>query len=256
MDFGGAGDPEGEASGVLAGQLVGGAQRAVAGEADPPARVVGEVDADRADVAEVEHRPLVVAAGAQQPGAAEGERREGRLEQDPRLLLPLVDVEALHHPVPAPHLLLVAGADPAGGVDVEVAADLVAAEPGAEQQLRRPEGAAGDDHRSPGAHRVGAATDARWRAAVQATPTARPSSTRTRSRFDAGAQPRPGGDGARQVADVHRRAWRRSGSRRGRSCTGRSCRRCARSARRWRRSPPPPPSPAGRCGPSAPGRAG
>ena len=100
------------------------------------------------------------------------------------LRLPLVDVVALHDAVPAAHLLLVAGADPAGGVDVEVAADLAAAEPRAQQQLGRAEGAAGDDHRAPGAHRVGGA-----RRAVRPSPrpadalrrpTARPSSTSSR----------------------------------------------------------------------------
>ncbi len=40
-------------------------------------------------------------------------------------------------------------------MDVEVAADLAAAEPGAQQQLGGAEGAAGDDHRAAGAHRVG-----------------------------------------------------------------------------------------------------
>ena len=84
MDFGGAGDAEGEALGVLVGQLVGGAQRAVARRGRPGrSEWSAELDPDRADVAEVEHRLLVVAAGALQPGAAEGERGEGRLEQDP-----------------------------------------------------------------------------------------------------------------------------------------------------------------------------
>ena len=140
------------------------------------------MDADRADVAEVEHRLLVLAPGAEQPGAAEGQRREGRLEQDP-LRLPLVDVVALHHALPAAHLLLVAGADPAGRVDVEVAPDLAAAEAGAQQQLRRAQGAAGDDRRAAGADRVGAALAVparRRRRSSSATPTARPSSTRTR----------------------------------------------------------------------------
>ena len=73
-------------------------------------------------MAEVEHRPLVLAAGSGQPGAAEGKRGEGRLEQDP-LLLPLVHVAALHDALPAAHVLLEAGADPAGGMDVQVAAD-------------------------------------------------------------------------------------------------------------------------------------
>src|SRR6476646_8703391 len=91
--------------------------------------------------------------GSLQPSAAEGQRREGRLEQQP-LRLPLIDVVALHDAVPAPHLLLVAGADPAGGVDVEVAADLATAEPGAQQQLRRPQGAPSHDHRPPRPHHI------------------------------------------------------------------------------------------------------
>src|SRR5207249_227053 len=79
--------------------------------AHPSLRAIGEVDADRADVAEAEHRLLVLTPGAQQPGAAERQRREGRLEQD-ALRLPLIDVVTLHHALPAPHLLRVAGADP------------------------------------------------------------------------------------------------------------------------------------------------
>ena len=43
------------------------------------------------------------------------------------LRLPLVDVVALHHALPAAHLLRVARADPGGGVDVEVAPELGAA---------------------------------------------------------------------------------------------------------------------------------
>ena len=68
VDFGGAGDAEGEPVGVVVGQLVAGPQRAVAAEPDPAGGAVGEVDADRADVAEVEHRPLV----------ARGRRRAAR----------------------------------------------------------------------------------------------------------------------------------------------------------------------------------
>ncbi len=156
MDLGGAGDPEGDPVGVVAGQRVAGVDRALGAEPDPAGGAVVEVDADRAHLAEAEHRFLVLAAGPQQPGAAEGQRREGRLQQHPALL-PLVDVVALHHSVPAAHVLLVAGADPAGGVDVEVAANLAAAEPGPQQQLRRAEGASGDDRRHPGANGVLAA---------------------------------------------------------------------------------------------------
>ena len=70
-----------------AGVLVGRAGRwpaAMPSPASPtrPARAVGEMDPDRADVGEPEHRLLVLAAGAEQPGAAERKRREGRLEQD------------------------------------------------------------------------------------------------------------------------------------------------------------------------------
>src|SRR6476469_5557056 len=106
-------------------------------------------------MAEFAHRALVIAARTGQPGAAEGQWGEGGLEQE-ALRLPLVDVVALHHAVPAPHLLLVAGADPAGGVDVEVAAHLAAAEAGAQQQLGRAQRAAGDDRRPAGADGVGA----------------------------------------------------------------------------------------------------
>ncbi len=153
--------PKARRSASALGELVAGAQGAIAGEADAAAGGVGEVDADRADVAEFEHRALVVAAGAGEPGAAEGEGGEGGLEQE-ALGLPLVDVIALHHAVPAADLLLVAGADPAGGVDVEVAADLAAAEARAQQQLGRAQGSTGDDRRSPGADGEGAApTDRR-----------------------------------------------------------------------------------------------
>ena len=38
VDLGGAGDAEGEAGGIVAGELVGGAQRAAGAEADPAAR--------------------------------------------------------------------------------------------------------------------------------------------------------------------------------------------------------------------------
>ena len=67
-------------------------------------------------------------------------------------------------------------------MDVEVAADLAAAEPGAQQQLRRAERAAGDDHRLPGAHRVSGGRPPLPAAGATAhsTPTARPSSTITR----------------------------------------------------------------------------
>ncbi len=173
--------PKAEAPGVVVGQPVGRPQRAVAGQADAPAGAVGEVDADRAEVTEVEHRPLVLATGAEQPGAAEGERGEGRLEQD-LLCCPLIDVVALHHALPAAHLLLIASADPAGRVDVEVAADLGAAEAGAQQQLRRPQGAAGDDRRAAGADGVGTALAVAFdrRTVEQRTPTARPPSTNTR----------------------------------------------------------------------------
>ncbi len=77
------------------------------------------------------------------------------------------------------------------------------AEAGAQQQLRGAEGAAGGDHRAPGADREGALASRSAPRAVQATPTARPSSTRTRCASTPGAHPRAGGDGARQVADVH-----------------------------------------------------
>src|SRR3954447_18594552 len=87
----------------------------------------------------------MLAPGAQQPGAAEGKRREGGLEEDP-LGLPLVDVVALHDALPAAHLLLVAGTDPRRGVDVKMAAQSRMADARAKEQLRRAEGPAGSDH--------------------------------------------------------------------------------------------------------------
>ena len=54
-----------------------------------------------------------------------------------------------------------------------------------------------------GADGEGAAPAAAPAEVEQLTPAARPSSTRTRLDLDAGADPRPGGDRARQVADVH-----------------------------------------------------
>src|SRR6185437_10861355 len=103
-DLGGAGDAEGDAGGVLAGEVVGHADPAGA-EADAAFGAVGELDADRGDVAKVEEGALVLGAGAGQPGAAERRWREGGLEQD-AARLPLVDVVALHDAVPAAHLLL------------------------------------------------------------------------------------------------------------------------------------------------------
>ena len=172
-------------------------------ERDAAGGAVGELDADRAHVGVVEHRPLVLGAGADQPGAAEGERREGGLEQDP-LRLPLVEVVALHHALPAAHLLRVAGADPAGGVDVEVGADRAVAEAGAHaaapacrrrRRRARPRAARahGEGGRRAAVLAAGAALDADRAAALDQDP----------AHLDPGPQPRPGGDRPRQVADVH-----------------------------------------------------
>ena len=92
-------------------------------------------------------------------------------------------------------------------MDVEVAADLAAAEAGAQQQLRRAEGAAGDDRRPPGAHRVAAARDAvappSGRRPTHSTPTARPSSTSIRRASTPARSRAPAAHRPRQVADVH-----------------------------------------------------
>ena len=154
VDFGGAGDAEGEPVGVARRSACSWRAASPRRRARPGPRSRRRGGRRSSRRGRSRASPLVDSPGAEQPGAAEGERGEGRLEQDP-CVLPLVDVVALHHPVPAAHLLLVAGADPAGGVDVEVAADLLAAEPGALQQLRRAEGAAGGDHGAAGAHREG-----------------------------------------------------------------------------------------------------
>jgi hypothetical protein len=102
------------------------------------------VDAVRAQPVVGEQALGVLAAGARKPLAAERERGERRLHQQAHLV-PLVDVVALHDAVPATDLLLEEPADPGGGVDVQVAADLAAhvADPVAEQQLGRPDRAAG-----------------------------------------------------------------------------------------------------------------
>ena len=74
VDLGGAGDPEGEAVGVPRGSACRRRGSALGAEPDPALGAVGEVDADRADVAEVEHRPLVARAGpgSQAPPKASG----------------------------------------------------------------------------------------------------------------------------------------------------------------------------------------
>ena len=87
-------------------------------------------------------------------------------------------------------------------MDAEVAADLAAAEAGAQQQLRRAEGAAGGDHRPPGAHGVGAVAAARVAGRAGDADRA-PVLDQDPLRLDPAAQARPGGDRARQVADVH-----------------------------------------------------
>ena len=100
-----------------------------------------QVNADRGDPVEPLHALHECGTHAGQPLRAEGERGEGRLEQDP-LGLPLVHVVALHHALPAPHVLLVPGADPGGGVDVEVAPQRRVADSRAQQQLGCAEGSA------------------------------------------------------------------------------------------------------------------
>src|SRR4249919_2773708 len=103
------------------------------------------MDADRGDVAEVGDPVREGGAHAWQPLRPEGERGEGGLEQD-ALRLPLIDVVALHDAVPPADLLLVAGADPGGGVDVEVTAEGGMANARAQKQLGRAERASGADH--------------------------------------------------------------------------------------------------------------
>ena len=62
------------------------------------------MDPDRGDVVEVRHPVGERRADAGQPLCPEGERGEGRLEQD-SLGRPLIDVVALHHALPAADLL-------------------------------------------------------------------------------------------------------------------------------------------------------
>ena len=80
-----------------------------------------------------------------------------------------------------------------------------AAEPGAQQQLRRAQGAAGDDRRAAGAHRVrrGGGRCLGRQPGDAAHADRAPVLDQDAARLDPGAHPGPGGDGARQVADVH-----------------------------------------------------
>ncbi len=89
-------------------------------------------------------------------------------------------------------------------MDVEVAAGLTAAEPGAQQQLRRSQSAAGDDRGAPRAHRVGTPLAVTGAAAGGAAHANRAAVFDQDSvRLHAGADSRPRGHRARQVADVH-----------------------------------------------------
>src|SRR5437870_13241667 len=88
----------------------------------------------------------------------ERERREGRLHEQ-ATPGPLADVPALHDPVPTVDLLIEERADPAGRLDAQVTADGTRAEALPQQELGRPDRAAGEHHGS-GAHAVIAAAHA------------------------------------------------------------------------------------------------
>src|SRR5918997_576976 len=79
----------------------------------------------RGDAVVGEDPLLMRLARARQPLGPEREWGEGGLQQDPAGL-PLVDCVALHHSVPAAHLVLEAGTHPAGRMDPQVAAELTA----------------------------------------------------------------------------------------------------------------------------------
>src|SRR3954452_8020274 len=166
---------------------------------------------DRGDVAEVGDPVRERRSDARQPLGAEGERGEGRLEQD-ALRLPLIHVVALHHAVPAAHLLLVARADPGGGVDVEMPPEGGMVDPGAEQQLGSAEGTAGADHRLgpylpvPAGRYPPVALGFLCRRCRHSRPAGEARGATLLGEdplhLDSGADPRAGGDGAGEIGDV------------------------------------------------------
>jgi hypothetical protein len=166
------------------------------------------VDAGRGQVAERQQPLLVLGAGAGQPLPTEGQGRERRLEEDP-LRLPLVDGVALHDPLPAAHRLVEPGADPAGGVDAQVATELATgrAKARSHEQLRGPEGAAAHDHAAPGAepNRPAGARPRRVGPVGEALDPGRAMARKDDSPdVDPGPDAGTGPDRARQVGDVHR----------------------------------------------------
>ena len=165
------------------------------------------MNAGRSDVPVGGEPLLVLGPDARHPVTAEGERGEGRLEQD-ALALPLVDGIALHHALPAADLLVEAGADPAGRMDAEVAPELAAARAhsGAHEELRRAERAAGDDHGPPGANgeRLRRALSGPGDAADALDADRAVSLEEDAARLDSGPHAGPRRDRPRQVGDVHR----------------------------------------------------
>src|SRR5437764_13001447 len=93
---------------------------------------------------------------AGKPLGAEGERSEGRLEQETPVL-PLADRVALHYAVPAADLLVEPRTDPAGRVDPEVPSKLIVcrAVSGSQQELGGAECATGQADAEAGHHRAG-----------------------------------------------------------------------------------------------------
>src|SRR5439155_6604695 len=107
-------DAEANDGGVLGGEAVRQPRAATTVEAHPSFRGVGEMNADDRELAVVCDALRELRPGPREPVGAEGERAEGRLEEQ-AAVEPLVHAPALHHAVPPPDLATrEAGADPAG----------------------------------------------------------------------------------------------------------------------------------------------
>ena len=145
----------------------------------------------------------MLAPRAEQPGAAEGQRREGRLEQDPLASPTRRRSSSASRPpsrAPPPR----SGRRPSRrggcggcGRPGRRRGPSAAAAPGV------PKAPPATIVAAAGADRVGRRLPLRRRPTAQRTPAARPSSTRTRRASTPVRSRAPGGDRAGQVADVH-----------------------------------------------------
>src|SRR4051794_17570417 len=89
---------------------------------------------DHRKLRDVRYAAFELRADARQPMGTEWQRRERGLEKQPTRP-ELVDMPALHHAIPATHVLVEATPPPARGLDVQVRAD-PAADALPQEQLR------------------------------------------------------------------------------------------------------------------------